>query len=62
MPYKQYSICHVLYSKHYNFTVNIITYLLFLYLSICWLCTVVCMNNFNSAHIFIVDIQYVHYL
>ena len=29
MPYKQYSIGHVLYSEHYNFPVFIITYLMF---------------------------------
>ena len=37
MPYIQYSIGHVLYSEHYNFLVYIITYLIFLYLCICYM-------------------------
>ena len=41
VPYRQYSIVHVLYSEHYNFPVYIITYLMFLYFCICLclLCT-----------------------
>ena len=31
MPYRQYSIGHVLYSEHYNFPVYIITYWMFSY-------------------------------
>ena len=59
MPYSQYPIGHVLYSEHCKFPVNIITY--FLYLCICLLCAVVFMNNFHSAHIFIVCNMYVIY-
>ena len=54
MPYRQYSIGYVLYSEHYNFPVYILTYLMFMYLCLCLLCTVVCMHNVHSAHIFIV--------
>ena len=54
MPYIHYN--HILYSEHYIFRVYIITYLMFLYLCICicLLCTVVCMHNVHTAHIFIV--------
>ena len=48
MHYRQYSIGQVLYSEHYNFP------RLHYNLYICLLCTVVCMNNVHTAHIFIV--------
>ena len=60
MPYKQYSIWTVYYiSEHYNFIrwlYNLFSCFLFLFIvCICVLCTVVCMHNFHSAHIFIIN-------
>ena len=43
MPYRQYSIGHVLYSEHYNISVNIISFIY--YLCICLLCTVAGMHH-----------------
>ena len=54
MCYRQYFIGHLLYSEYYNIPVYIITYLMFLYLCICLLCTVLCMHNIHTAHVFIV--------
>ena len=54
IPYRQYSIGHVLYSEHYKFPIYIITDVTFLYLCLCLLCTVVCMLNVHTAYIFIV--------
>ena len=38
MPYRQYSIGHVLYLEHYNFPFYNILYLMFLHLCICLYC------------------------
>ena len=60
MPYRQYYIgsCIIFgtlqFSRlHYNLFDVVCTYI-YIYICLCLLCTVVCMHNIHTAHIFIV--------
>ena len=51
MPYRQYSIGHVLYSEHYNFPVYIKTYLIVCVLM--YMFVMYCGLHVHTAYIFI---------